>query len=73
MATPNTPIKQVFISHATQDAELAHRLADDLRRLGVPFWIAPESIRPGESWVDAIERGLGESSHMLVSWPKPAS
>jgi hypothetical protein len=56
----------VFISHATQDAEFAQRLADDLRRLGVQVWIAPESIRPDESWVRAIERGLAESSHMVV-------
>jgi len=56
----------VFISHATQDAQFAHRLADDLRRLGVQVWIAPESIRPGEGWVRAIERGLAESSHVVV-------
>jgi len=58
--------KQVFISHATKDAQFAHRLADDLQRLGVRVWIAPESIRPGESWVSAIERGLNESSHVVV-------
>ncbi len=58
--------KQVFISHATKDAKFAHRLADDLRRPGVRVWIAPESIRPGESWVSAIERGLRESSHAVV-------
>ncbi len=61
-----TKAKRVFISHATADAQFAHRLADDLRRFGVQVWIAPESIRPGESWVDAIERGLGESSHTVV-------
>jgi WD40 repeat protein len=61
-----TKAKQVFISHAKEDAQFAHRLADDLRRLGVQVWIAPESIRPGESWVDAIERGLGESSHTVI-------
>ncbi|MBC8492343.1 MAG: toll/interleukin-1 receptor domain-containing protein [Chloroflexi bacterium] len=58
--------EQVFISHATEDAQFAHRLADDLQRLGVQVWIAPESIRPGEGWVEAIERGLAESSHMVV-------
>jgi acyl carrier protein len=59
-------IKQVFISHDREDAQFAHRLASDLQQLGVRVWIAPESIRPGEDWVDAINRGLGESSHMLV-------
>jgi formylglycine-generating enzyme required for sulfatase activity len=66
MATQKTSIKQVFISHATRDAEFARRLAGDLQQLGISIWIAPESIRGGESWVDAIEHGLGESSHMLV-------
>ena len=59
-------VGQVFISYDSEDAHFAHCLADDLRRLGVQVWIAPDSIRPGESWVAAIERGLSESSHMLV-------
>jgi formylglycine-generating enzyme required for sulfatase activity len=57
----------VFISHAAkEDGQFAHRLADDLQRIGVQVWIAPESIRPSEDWVDAIERGLRESSHVVV-------
>jgi hypothetical protein len=58
--------KQVFICHDKKDAKLAHKLAEDLNRLGVKVWISPESIDPGESWVDAINRGLEESSHMVV-------
>jgi formylglycine-generating enzyme required for sulfatase activity len=62
-----TSVKQVFISHATKaDGEFAGRLAADLRRLGLQVWIAPESIRTGESWVKAIERGLRESSHVVI-------
>jgi hypothetical protein len=61
-----TSVKQVFISHASKDANFAHRLADDLKRLGIRVWIAPESIRPGEGWVKAIERGMGESSHVVL-------
>ena len=59
-------VTKVFISHDSEDAQFAHRLANDLQRLGVQVWIAPESILPGENWVDAIERGLSESSHVLV-------
>jgi hypothetical protein len=61
-----TSVKQVFISYAIEDTDFAHRLADDLKRLGVAVWIAPESIRPGEEWVNAIERGLCESSHIVI-------
>jgi hypothetical protein len=59
-------VKQVFISYATEDTDFAHRLADDLKRLGARVWIAPDSILAGESWVDAIERGLSESSHVIM-------
>lgn len=58
---------RVFISHAHQDAEFAHRLAADLRRRGWRVWIAPESIRPGEKWVSAINRGLEESGIFVVA------
>lgn len=57
---------QIFISHAHQDTEFAYRLANDLRRQGWNIWIAPESIRPGERWVTAINRGLAESSIFLL-------
>jgi uncharacterized protein YegP (UPF0339 family) len=61
-----TTTKRIFISHDTEDAQFARRLANDLQRRGVSVWIAPESIQPGEDWVSAIERGLQESSHMIV-------
>jgi formylglycine-generating enzyme required for sulfatase activity len=58
--------RQVFISHAHQDADFAHRLADDLRREGYEIWIAPDSITPGERWVEAINRALQESGIFLL-------
>ena len=57
---------QVFVSHAHSDAVLAHRIADDLARAKRTIWIAPESIHPGEGWVDAINRGLEEASHLVL-------
>jgi formylglycine-generating enzyme len=59
--------RQVFISHAHEDTEFAHRLAADLRAHGWRPWIAPDSIRPGEKWVDAINRGLEECGVFLVA------
>ncbi|WP_420627908.1 SUMF1/EgtB/PvdO family nonheme iron enzyme [Candidatus Leptofilum sp.] len=58
--------RQIFISHAHQDAELAQRLAVDLRTNGWQTWIAPDSIQPGEQWVEAINRGLEESGVFIV-------
>ncbi|MCX6997069.1 MAG: TIR domain-containing protein, partial [Kiritimatiellaeota bacterium] len=59
--------RQIFISHAHEDAEFAHRLAADLQAHGWRTWIAPESIRPGEKWVEAINRGLEESGVFVVA------
>jgi formylglycine-generating enzyme required for sulfatase activity len=58
--------RQIFISHATPDAEIAHRLAADLRADGWNIWIAPDSILPGEKWVEAINRGLEESAIFVL-------
>jgi hypothetical protein len=64
--------RQIFLSHATADAEFAHKLAADLREEGWRVWIAPESIRPGEKWVEAIDRGL-ETSGVFVVVLTPAA
>lgn len=58
--------RQIFISHAHQDSDFAHRLADDLRRADYGVWIAPDSIPLGERWVEAINRALQESGIFLL-------
>jgi formylglycine-generating enzyme required for sulfatase activity len=58
--------RQIFISHAHEDAELAQRLAVDLQTRGWGVWIAPNSIKPGEKWVEAINRGLSESGVFVL-------
>jgi formylglycine-generating enzyme required for sulfatase activity len=63
---PRNP-HQIFLSHATADAEFAQQLAADLRQEGWPVWIAPESIAPGEKWVEAINRGLEESGIFVAA------
>ncbi|MCB9422150.1 MAG: SUMF1/EgtB/PvdO family nonheme iron enzyme [Ardenticatenaceae bacterium] len=62
---PRNP-RQIFISHAHEDAELAQRLAHDLEAEGWSIWIAPDSIRPGEKWASAISRGLDESGIFVL-------
>jgi ligand-binding sensor domain-containing protein len=58
--------RQVFISHAYENADFAHRLAQDLQKHGWQVWIAPDSIRAGEKWVDAINRALEESGVFVL-------
>ena len=67
---PGRDPRQVFISHAShaaEDAGFAHQLAGDLERHGWRVWIAPDSIRPGEKWAEAINRGLEESGVFVVA------
>ncbi len=63
---PTRNPRQVFISHAHQDAELAQWLATEFELHGWQSWIAPESIRPGEKWVEAINRGLAQSGVFVL-------
>jgi sulfatase modifying factor 1 len=58
--------RQIFVSHAHQDAEFAQRLAADLRANGWETWLAPDNIQPGEKWVEAINRGLTESGIFVL-------
>lgn len=58
---------KVFISHAVEpDGPLAHRLVKDLKKAGFDIWIAPDSIRPSEEWVEAINRGLRECDTLVL-------
>jgi hypothetical protein len=59
--------RQVFLSHATANAGFIHQLAADLREEGWTVWIAPDSITPGEKWLEAIDRGLEGSGVFVVA------
>ena len=50
----------------TRTRTLRHRLAADLASAGWRAWITPDSIQPGEKWVEAIGRGLDGSGVFLV-------
>lgn len=53
-----TSPKEVFLSHAHQDKELATQVAETLRRHGVPVWYSPTNILGAEQWHDEIGAAL---------------
>ncbi len=55
----------VFVCHASRDAGMAQRVVAALEAAGVPCWIAPRDIDPGESYAQAILDGL-EAAPALV-------
>jgi formylglycine-generating enzyme required for sulfatase activity len=54
------------MSYSTADSEITGRVAEDLRQAGFDVWMSPGSIEPGENWVEAIQRGLSNSTHYVL-------
>ncbi|MCH8876511.1 MAG: toll/interleukin-1 receptor domain-containing protein [Chloroflexi bacterium] len=57
--------KQVFISHARNDREIADSLTSELRRRGFRVWEKKEVSR-GQKWAPFIESALMESDLMVA-------
>lgn len=58
--------RDVFISHASADADVAQAIRAACEDAGLACWIAPRDIQPGASWADAIASGLGEAAMVLL-------
>ncbi len=56
----------VFVCHAAPDAGMAQRVVAALEAAGVPCWIAPRDIDPGESYAQAILDGLDAAPAMVL-------
>jgi len=56
----------VFVCHASRDAGVAQRVVAALEAAGVPCWIAPRDIDPGESYSRAILDGLEAAPAMVL-------
>ena len=59
------PIKAVFLSYASQDAEAAKRIAEALRTAGVEVWFDQNELVGGDAW-DAKIRGQIASCALFV-------
>jgi hypothetical protein len=49
---------KVFISHSSNDKEIADVICQHLESAGVHCWIAPRDIEPGTDWTEGITRGI---------------
>jgi len=66
------PGAPVFISHASQDAAIAASLCAALEAAGVPCWIAPRDVRPGEPYAAAIVNAINSARSFLLILSKTA-
>ena len=48
----------VFISYAKEDSEIAKKLYDDLRKVGINAWLDSENLLPGQNWRTVIHDAI---------------
>lgn len=56
----------IFLSHASRDAELARSLCAQLESRGLRCWIAPRNIAAGGHYAEAIEQALQQSRGLVL-------
>jgi TIR domain len=59
-------MREVFLSHASQDHAAARKLRDFLLAHGVPVWFSPHHIRGAQQWQDEIGAALKRCDWFLV-------
>lgn len=57
---------RAFISYSSKDAAVAHQLAAELERDGIPVWIDNKNIKPGESIIDSISTAIESSDYLII-------
>ena len=64
---PEVAPLQVFICHASEDAEQAAQLTTDLESRGIPVWLDKDDLRGGDRWNEEIERAIrNDITHFVV-------
>ena len=60
------PAKAVFVSYASQDAQVARRIAEALRAAGVEVWFDQNELRGGDAWDQKIRKQIRECTLFLA-------
>lgn len=53
---------RVFISHSFSDETWVREFANSLQERGLKVWFDAHEVPMGQSWTEAVEKGLRESS-----------
>src|SRR5262245_30145688 len=57
---------RVFISHSSLDHEVAAAVCSALEGAGIPCWMAPRDILPGDKWGTTIVQAVAASRVMVL-------
>ncbi|MFO1501110.1 MAG: TIR domain-containing protein [Verrucomicrobiota bacterium] len=59
-------MRQIFISYAHQDAEIAQKIAEYLKGQGFTCWLDQAKLRVGQLYDERIANGIAQSAAVLV-------
>jgi tetratricopeptide (TPR) repeat protein len=57
--------KSVFISYASEDTQIAHRLSDALRQRKLVVWLDKAELRGGVDWDNEIRRRIKDCGYVI--------
>ena len=63
-------MKHIFISHAGADAEIANRLASDLRNAGHETKVDTRELKLGDDTISYMNEGISEAKSILILYSK---
>ena len=58
--------REIFLSHSSADRAFTTRVADVLRRHGVPVWFSDANILGAQQWHDEIGAALGRCDWLVL-------
>jgi hypothetical protein len=58
--------REVFLSHASGDRKMARRIAETLRRHGIPVWYSETNLLGAQQWHDEIGKALARCDWFAV-------
>src|SRR6266704_3126335 len=60
------PVRDVFVSYASQDATTANSVVEALERQGIRCWIAPRDVTPGSQYADEIVGAINDAKVLVL-------
>lgn len=54
-------MRNVYISYAAQDRDIAQRVQDTFNRAGIQGWKHDNGLKAGETWLDVISKAVSEA------------
>lgn len=56
----------VFVAYASEDLEIARRLAEALRASDCSPWLDKDRLMPGQNWTQSIERAISDADAFVA-------